>query len=214
MPSILGALEGVTNDTNCGKKPGIKHIFAAERKLVDWDAMKANALNFDSTNFEVLSYIYKTGGQHVEITFDRNTGQFDSTYNPDDKAYETVVQAVLSGKGRDRTHALRKLVDCCDLTLHLYMSDGTERVVGPEYDFEDDVFIEPVDKLAVSRHLDSQGTRGGDDPRDEIDFSGQTDYAPLFANVPVAELVASALAVEAATDPVKATSKKSQDKSK
>jgi hypothetical protein len=62
--------------------------------------------------------------------------------------------------------------------------------VGIDYDGA--AFDRPLDKVQISRHLDSSGVFDGDESRDEIDFSGQFEFAPLHANVPIADMIAAA----------------------
>lgn len=190
MPLIVCELEGFGTSTTCNKKKGVRRVFAAQGSLIDWEAMLTDNTKFDPATEQILGYEYLTGGKHVELTFERKSGQFDATYTRDTGYYDTILQMILNGKDRTRTNSIKRMIACCDLSLHIYMADGTQRVLGIDYDGE--AFDKPLLKFEISRHLDSAGALEGDESRDELDFNGQLEFAPLFANVPVATLRASA----------------------
>jgi len=190
MALIVCELDGIGIPTTCTKKKGVRRVFAAQSSLIDWAAMLADAEKFSADDEQVLGYTYLTGGKHVELNFERKSGQFDSTFTRDTGAYDVVFQMIVEGKDRTRTNSLKRMAACCDLTLHFYMADGTQRVVGIDYDGA--AFDRPLDKVQISRHLDSSGVFDGDESRDEIDFSGQFEFAPLHANVPIADMIAAA----------------------
>lgn len=190
MALITCELDGITGVAGCTKKKGVRRAFFAQSSLIDWPAMLADPSKFDPAAEQVLGYTYLAGGKHVEIEYERRTGQFDATFTGDQGYYDVLFQMIMLGKDRTRTNALKRLAVCCDLSIHLFLSDGSQRVIGIDYDGE--VFDRPLDKFDVARHLDSAGAFDGDDARDEIDIQGQQEFAPLFASVPVSELVLSA----------------------
>jgi len=189
MALIVCALEGFGTSDTCNKKKGVRRVFAAQGSLIDWEAMLADPTKFNPATEQIIDYAYKTGGEHVELTFERKSGQFDATYTRDTGFYDVILQMILNGKDLTRTNAIKRMIACCDLSLHIFMADGTQRVLGIDYDGE--AFDKPLMKFEISRHLDSAGALEGDESRDELDFNGQLEFAPLYANVPVATLRAS-----------------------
>lgn len=190
MAEIVCALEGINSPANCTDKKGVRRAFFAQRSLIDWDAMLADPLKFSESDEQILGYTYLAGGKHVEIEYERRSGQFDATYTGDQGYYEVLFQFIMEGKDRTRTNALKRLAACCDLTVHVYLSDGSQRVIGIDYDGT--IFDIPLSRFRVERHLDSAGAFDGDPARDEVDIQGQQEFAPLYANVPVADMIANA----------------------
>ena len=195
MAGFTGVLEGLTTSDKCSKKKGVKAAYAASGSLIDWAFMQNDGTYFDQTTQQILKYKYLPGGGHVKMDFDRKSGIFNSTYTRDTGYFDTIFQMVMLGKDRVRTNAIKQYIVNCDLALHLYMNDGTQRVLGIDWDGE--AFDKPILKFEVDRVLDTHGELEGDDPRDEIDFGGQLLYPALYANVPRAELDAASPAVVA-----------------
>lgn len=182
MAKIVCLLNGnLETQDDCNQKKGIRRIFVAQRSRIDWAAMRANAQRFDEDGEVILGYEYLDGGAHYEVTFDRELATASATYTSDTGSYQTVVGVVLKGNSAERTRQLKRWVACCDLTVHAIMANGTERVYGVEYDGE--VFDRPLQRMRITRHLDTPGQFGGDDARDEFDFGGTQEFAPLFASV-------------------------------
>jgi pyruvate/2-oxoglutarate dehydrogenase complex dihydrolipoamide acyltransferase (E2) component len=144
--------------------------------------MLADPGAFDPENGIILRYIFKTGATgFVEIEFDRESATWDATRTSDNAFYEVVETVILEGKSAARTKKIRNMIENCDLVCHTIMADRTERVTGVEYDGE--VFGRPFQRNRIIRHQDNAGQAAGDNARDELDFGGRVQYAPLYANV-------------------------------
>jgi len=182
-------LDTMGGEDACAKGKGVRRIYAANNDLIDWDAMFADPTKWDPVNEIVLGYIYKTGGEHFEIKFDRTNSTFNAERTRDNGYYEVLAAIQMEGNSPARSKKIKRYVECCNLQLHLYMANGTQRSLGMDYD--GDGFLDPVLKFEIERHRSDAGAFGGDESRDELDFSGQNEFDPLFANVPVADLIAS-----------------------
>ena len=198
MAKIVCLLDGnlIEND-DCNQKKGIRRLFVAQRSLIDWEAMRSSTTKFDPNEEVILGYTYRPGGAHYEVTFDRTTATGNATYTSDNGLYDNLLTVILRGNSAERTRQLKRWIACCDLTVHAIMANGTERVYGVEYDGE--VFDQPLTRMRVSRHLDSPGQFSGDDARDELDFGGQQEFAPLFARVGTQALRDSVQAAQGAS---------------
>ena len=182
MAYITTELEGFGFDDNCNPLKGPRRKFVAKRSDIDWAAMLADPQAFDKENGIILKYIFKPGAVgFVEIEFDRESSTWDATRTSDNGFYEVVETVILEGKSAARTKKIRNMIANCDLVCHTIMADRTERVTGVEYDGE--VFDRPFQRNRIIRHQDNAGQASGDNARDELDFGGRVQYAPLYATV-------------------------------
>jgi len=148
--------------------------------------MLADPLQFDSATHEVLGYTMLGGATMSRLSFIRKSAFYDFTYERESDVYTILVQWIFKAKDVARRLALQKAIACCNLGLHIYCNDGTQRVVGPDYN--GDTIEEMLEALAVTRHLDSSGQLGTSRARDEMDLGGESFFAPLFAQVDRANL--------------------------
>lgn len=186
MAEITCGLEGIQNPAVCNDRGGIRAAYWFERDKVDWDAMLIDPLQFDTTNHIILGYTMIGGAVMNKLTFERKNAFYDFTYTSDADTYEILITMFFKAKEAARRLKLQKAIACCDIGFHLYGNDGTQRVVGPDYNgLAIDQMLEP---LRVTRHLDSGGQLGTSKGRDEVDLGGEAFYAPLFATVAEADL--------------------------
>lgn len=178
---------GFGNEVDCVKGKGVSRVFFAQASLIDWDAMYLSPLHWDSENEQIKDYIYLVGGVHHEIKFEKLGSVFFSERTSDNDYYETLLTLILKGNSPARAKKIRRLLNCCDLALHVYLSNGTQRVLGRDLDVTG--FVNPVSKSELGRHRNDAGTLGGDDSRDELDFTQQTEYEPVYGNVAISTLV-------------------------
>lgn len=187
MAFITTQLEGFGFDEKCDPLKGPRTKFVAKRSDIDFAAMLADPTAFDKENGVILRYILKPGVVgFVEVEFDRESATWDATRTSDNGFYEILETIVLEGQSVERTRKIRNMVANCDLVVHSIMASKIERVTGVEFDGE--VFDRPFRKNRVVRHQDNAGTAGGDNARDELDFGGRMQYAPLYASVGVADM--------------------------
>ena len=187
MPYITTELEGFGFDDTCNPLSGPRYKFVAKRSDIDWDAMLADDTAFDKENGIILRYIFKAGARgFVEIEFDRESATWGATRAPDSSFYEVVETVILEGKSAARTKKIRNMIENCDLVSHTIAAGRTERVTGLEYDGF--VFGRPFKRNRIIRHQDNMGTATGDKDRDELDFGGRVQYAPLYATVGVQQM--------------------------
>lgn len=186
MPEITCALEAIQNPAVCNDRGGIRKAYWFEFDKVDWDTMLADPLQFDTATHQILGYTMIGGAIFYELTFQRKSAFYDFTYTSEDDLYTILVQWIFKAKDNARRLALQQAISCCNLGLHIYSNDGTQRVIGPDYNGE--VIDEMLEPLRVSRHLDSSGQLGTSKGRDELDLGGESFFAPLFADVAEADL--------------------------
>lgn len=182
-------LDTMGGEDACAKGKGIRRAYVANNDLIDWEAMFLDPTKWDPVNEIVLGYIYKPGGRHYEVKFDRTVSTFNAERTRDNGYYEVLTSIQMEGNSASRSKTLKRYVECCNLQLHLYMANGTQRALGKDFDGEG--FLDPVLKFEIERHRSDAGSFGGDASRDELDFSGRNEFDPLYANVPVADLIAS-----------------------
>lgn len=186
MAVLTCATDSILNPAICNDRGGIREAYWFEYDKVDWDAMVADPLQFDVSNHQVLGYTMIGGATMSPLTFIRKSAYYEFTYEREADVYSILVQWIFKAKENSRRVSLQKAIACCNLGLHLYMNDNTQRVIGP--DFNGESIEEMVEGLAVGRHLDASGQMGTSRARDEMDLIGESFYAPLFADVPKANL--------------------------
>lgn len=186
MPEITCSLEQILNPAVCNDRGGIRAAYWFERDKVDWDTMLGDPLQFDTTNQLILGYTMIGGAIMNKLTFERKNAFYDFTYTGDADVYEILVTMFFKAKDNDRKNKLQQAIACCDIGIHIYGNDGTQRVIGIDYN---GVTMEQIlEPLSVTRHLDSGGQLGTSRARDELDLGGESFFAPLFADVDEASL--------------------------
>ena len=186
MAVITCGLEEILNPDTCNDRGGIFEIYWTEYNNIDWATMLADPLQFDPTNQQILDYEMVGGATFNRLTFQRKEAYYEFTYTGEQDFYQILVTMALKGKDRDRRNKLMSAIQCCNVYLHIYENNGGQRAVGVDYNGE--VFRDLLDTLHISRHLDAGGQLGTSKGRDEVDFGGEAFFAPLFANVPVANI--------------------------
>ena len=186
MAEITCSLEEILNPTICNDRGGIRAAYWFERDKVDWDAMLADPAQFDPVNHLILGYTMIGGAVMNKLTFERKQAFYDFTYTSDTDVYTLLITMFFKAKDSARRLKLQQAIACCDIGIHIYSNDGTQRVVG--IDYNGDVIEQQLEALRVTRHLDSGGQLGTSKARDEMDLGGEAFFAPLFATVPEANL--------------------------
>lgn len=181
MAEITCQLDEILNPATCNDRGGIRALYWFEADKVDWDAMAADPLQFDPATQTVLGYTMIGGATMNKLTFERKEAFYDFTFTRDADIYELLITLMFKAKDVARRNSLQSAIACCDVGLHIYTNDGTQRVVG--IDWNGEMFDSIPEKLAVTRHLDSSGQLGSSRARDELDLGGESFFAPLFADV-------------------------------
>lgn len=174
-------LSDISYDTACNIKGGLKAAYWAKISDVDWAAIAANPLLFDTTTQKLLGYTMLGGAVFHKLTFDRKQGFYNFTYTSDTDVYAQLITMIFEGKSITNRNNLVKAVSCCNLLIHLIDNNCQERIVGIEWNGTS--FEPQISKLKITRHLDASGQFGTDKARDELDLGGESLTAPLYANV-------------------------------
>lgn len=186
MAEITCALDQITNPSVCNDRGGIRALYWFEVEDVDWAAMAADPLQFDTTNQEILGYTMVGGATMNKVTFERKEAFYEFTYTRDTDVYELLLTLLFKAKDIARRNSLQKAIACCNIGVHIYGNSGEQRVIAQ--DWNGNQFDNILEQLSVTRHLDASGQLGQSKARDELDLGGQSFYAPLFANVDEAAL--------------------------
>lgn len=197
IPSLLGGWilkacatscekQDIGSDSNCNLRGGLKCAFYAKEDEIDWDTMEAS---FDAVTCSITDFVMMGGGIFCSLKFSKKTGTYNFTYTRDADVYEQLITMVFEGKAAANAKAICQLIGCCDLILALFDNNCTGRVVGKEWDGEG--FDDPVEGVKIVRHLDAAGEFGGDKPRDEIDFGGESTCTPVFLDLSKADFEAA-----------------------
>ena len=181
MPLITCALDSIVNPTTCNERAGIKSLYWTTYESIDWTTMAATPAQFDQTNQTILDYAMVGGGVFTKVEFERKGAFYDFTYTQDQGFYENLISLLFRGKDITRRNSLQSAIACCNVVLHIYGNGGEQRVVGVDWDGV--VFDNILEKMAVTRHLDSGGQLGTSKGRDELDIGGQSFFAPIWATV-------------------------------
>lgn len=186
MPEIICGLGEILNPEKCNDRGGFRTAYWTEDANINWTAMLADPTLFDPANQQILGYSMNGAGVFNKLTFERKAAFYDFTYTRESDVYTLLISMLFKGKQLDRRNKLAAAVNCCNVVFHLYANDGTQRVVGRDYNGV--VFDPLLDSLAISRHLDSSGQLGTSRSRDELDLGGESFLPPVFANVAEADI--------------------------
>lgn len=187
MPEITCDLQDILNPTGCADRGGISKIYWTELANIDFATMAGDATKFDVTNQTILGYTMNGSGVFNKLEFnDPKAAFYDFTFTKDADVYELLISLAFKGKQVDRRNKLQAALQCCDIFLHIYGQNGTQRAVG--IDWNGVSFNNIVDSLSITRHLDRGGQLGSTKAGDELDFGGQGFFAPLFATVAEASI--------------------------
>ena len=182
MAEIQCGLDTITKPQNCNDRGGIRALYWVERSQVDFDAMLADATKFDPANQQILGYTMQAGAVFNKVEFERKEAFYSFGYTDELDAYNLLITLGFKGKSLARRNSLQKAIGCCDVYVHIYGNDGTQRTVGSDYNGE--VFDPIVDALHITRHDDAGGQLGTSRSTDSLDLGGEAFFAPMFANVP------------------------------
>jgi len=186
MALISCALEEILNPLSCNGRGGIAQIAWFDIGAVDWAAMAAAVNQFDVANQTILGYTMIGGATMNKVTFERKSAYYEFVYTDDSGVYSLLTTFNFRGKQADRRNKLTSALQCCNVGLHIYGNSGEQRVVGIDWNGEE--FLNLLEQQRILRHLDGGGQLGTSVARDELDLGGESFYAPLFANVPIANL--------------------------
>ena len=186
MALITCELDNIQKIANCADRGGYRKLYWFRPSEVDWATMLADPLLFDPATHTILDYAMIGGAVFTEVEFEPKSSFYDFTFTKETDVYSLLVSWIHKGKDPVRRLALQKAINCCDIGVHIYANDGSQRVIAQDYNGE--TMVDLLDPLAVGRHLDSSGQLGSSRSRDEIDLTGEAFYAPLFATVAEADL--------------------------
>lgn len=148
--------------------------------------MLIDPLQFTPATQTILEFEMNVAGTWKRIDFEKKAGQYTSTFTEDADTYANLISMTFDGKDNPRKLAITQAIQCCDIVALVFGNNGEQRVFGVDYN--GDRFDTIVSRLRVGRHLDASGLLGTDKARDEIDLTGESLFAPLFANVVEASL--------------------------
>jgi len=185
MPEIVCATGDLLND-DCSDRGGIRAAYWTERGNVDLDTMLGDPLLFEPTNQTILNYAMVGGATFNRLEFEPEDSFYEFTYTEDVDMYEILVTMLFRGKNVGRRNVLAQALLCCDLFIHIFDYLGNQRVIGTDYNGV--VFNRMPRRLRIGRHLDASGQLSQSKARDELDFTGRSFYAPMFAEVDEASI--------------------------
>lgn len=186
MPLLTCSLDEIAKPAGCNDRGGLRAAYWAKKSEIDFAAMVSNVLTFTPATQLIIGYTMIGGAVFTPIAFEGVGSFYNFTYTRDTDLYEQLVTLVFKGKDNPRKIAFQKAILCCDIVVHLYGNAGEQRVLGVDYD---GVSLNNIPgSLQITRHLDDGGNLGTAKAKDELDFGGQSLFAPLFANVAEADL--------------------------
>lgn len=186
MAEIICALDSVQNPIDCRDRGGIKSAYWTQFQNIDWAAMLSDETKFDTNTHEVLEWVMQDGGVFSKLTFERKLSFYENTYTRETDVYALLLTMVFKGKDAARRLSFQKAIQCCEIIVHVIENTGKQRVFGVDYDGNTIESI--VDYFQIGRHLDAGGQLGTSTARDEIDLTGESFFAPLFAQVDEASI--------------------------
>lgn len=186
MPCVINEDHNDLNtNESCARGKGIKKAYYAKRSDIDWEAMAADAAQFDQDTCTISGFTMLGGATFNTLNFAKKSGYYDFTYTSDNGFYELLIKMIFEGKSAVNAKEICKLIQDCNYVMVIIDNNCEGRVVGQE--FTDGIFDSPLSELEIGTHLDSSGQFGGDKPRDEIDWIGETTCAPLFHDISQAD---------------------------
>lgn len=186
MATISCALDAIAPAAGCNIRGSVKVLYWTQYTNIDWEAMAADNLQFNTTTQTILDYTMVGGAVFKKVEFEPKGSFYDNTYTKEAGVYTNLLTLLFSGKDVTRRNSLMEALQCCSIVIHVYGYDGKQRVFGVDWDGET-FSVLPV-PITVTRHLDSSGQLGSSPSRDEVDLGGESFYAPLFATVTEASL--------------------------
>ena len=188
MPDFSCATPGIASNDLCEDLGGLLTVFWAPQNEIDWVTM-ADSANWDDSNYSVTSWAFTGSGGWNEIQFERKNGRLDSEFTIGNRYYEVIIQnLLLKGHSAARTVSMGQAVPCCGIVAQIHDNNGKARVVGKE--FLNGVWVDPVQKLRITRHLDTHGVFGAEDDgaRDEFDLSAEHSAPLPYSDVDIATM--------------------------
>ena len=179
--AYLCQLDEIATDSACQKRGSFNRAAWAKFSDIDWDAIAASAAHWTAATEVLLDYIMVGPAVFNPIESEKKLSEYNFTYTSDNDFYELLILIQFEGKSASRRLSLQKAISCCDIIFHIFDNNGMERVVGVEWDGTS--LVKPLDSLVIGRHLDTSGNFTGSKPRDEVDLTGESLSAPLFATV-------------------------------
>lgn len=174
-------LTDMSTSSDCKIRGGIKVAYWAQYDEIDWVAMAASALHFNTTTQVILDYIMVGAAVFKKLEFERKQGKYSFIFTEDDDAYIQTITMIFEGKSATLRNAFASSISCCKIILHVFDNNCLERVIGVEWD--GDAFNVQLKTLRFGRHADESGESGDSKARDEMDLVGESTVPPLFATV-------------------------------
>lgn len=189
MPNFSAGLIDLNTDDSCSDSGGLLVVFAAQNSDVDWTTM-AGALYYDDANFQVIDWAMEASGNFYEYNFYRKNGRLDATYTREDGYYSVdLLNLIFRGHSTTRTLGLGRTKNSCGVIMQVHDNNSLARVAGKEYS---GAWIDPLESMALSRHLDTHGGYGDieDRARDEADFAGEHNDPLPYSTVSITAMQA------------------------
>jgi len=184
MPDFSCAVNPISTSGNCQDQGGLLTLFLIEDSNVDWENS-----TWDDASYSMTAWTLLNTSSWAEVTFERRNGRLDSLYTLDNGFYEVNLQnLLLKGHETQRTISLGQMLSCCGLIGQLHDNNGQARILGKEY--ISGGWVDPVDRLRISRHLDTHGAFGtaDDTSRDEFDLSCNHSKPLPYSTVSLADM--------------------------
>lgn len=162
---------------------GIAQLAMAKYDDIDWAAMVDDPTKFDKATERILGYTMKTGKTFLNYPLaDREAARYENAFDANDL---NTVSVFLNTKGKSAANrlAIKNLTNCCNVVKHVWGNDGTQRVIGVEYNSDLEKFIRPLRESAVTG-TDGSGQVGTDTrPGDQLTLVDVQLSSPLFAEI-------------------------------
>lgn len=186
MAEFVCALDEILDSGVCNERGGIRVAYWTEYNGVDWDTMLGDNTKFNATTGIILGYTMLGGAVFNKVDSLRKEARYQAEFTSDTDLYTTAVNFRFRGKSNTRKNSLQNAITCCAIVLHIYSNDGTQRVIG--VDWNGATFNPYLEPLRISRHLDAGGQLSTSKAGDELDLSAESYNAPVFADVDEADL--------------------------
>lgn len=182
MPCIIQAeVVDLTTADDCNLKGGIKIAYWAKYSDIDWTATAANATQWDAANELISGFTMIGGAVWKRIKFNKKGSNYTQSYTKDTSTYETAINLLFLGKGRDFRNAMCKAIRNCKFVVYVFDRNCGERLFGVDWD--GDAFNELIEPMSITQHDDNSGEIGGDGPQDSIVIGGEADCPAIYGDI-------------------------------
>ena len=181
----------------CNKKKGYSRFYWTKFGNIDWEATVNDPTLFDPENCCISGYVMTGEELWYCVVPQKKTATYSSVWTEDTGYYTNIINAIFEGQDINLRKAICDALECCNIVVHMFTNDVCgELVFGVDWNGTE---IELGGKsLRIIEHGVYGGVQGGDESRNELNIGGETECAPLFANVGLDAFIAN---YEAPADP-------------